>query len=133
MQNLRIPRLIYIAVWIVSALTALLFELDIFAAGFLSSSDESTKYAISLICVGLTLIGTWGALRIFALKNVRREILQAPHALSKYNLIRTGIYFLVIVSDLVAYYANFQMSQLYCLLISLIGFLFCWPKHNEVQ
>lgn len=133
MPNLRIPRFAYVAVWLIAAIVALLFEDDVLPAGFLSSSTAGVKYAVSLACVALTLVGTWGGLRIFTMKSVRRKLFKHPCALMKYNLIRTGIFSVMIAFNLLAYYAYFEPSQLYCLLVSLVGFIFCWPKQEEGQ
>lgn len=132
MQNLKTARLYYIGVWCAAALLAAAFESDVFAAGFLPATPAAS-YAASMVCILLTLGCTWGALRLFAFRRVKEQLKAHPETAVRWNALRTSILGIAILANLTVYYGTFSSSALYALLITLAGFVFCWPKHGEVD
>lgn len=131
MQNLTVSRLYYIGVWCVAALLAAAFETDALASGFIPSSPTAT-YAASMVCTVLTIVCTWGALRLFAFRAIKGALKAKPDTLGRWNAVRTTVLAIGILGNLLVYYGTFTSSALYALFITLVGFVFCWPKHNEV-
>lgn len=129
--HLFTARVIYLTVWLLVAVFAALSETGIIATGYLVG-DAETSYALHMLCVVLTLGGTWVGLRVFALKSVRRCLSQKPQSIPYLNLLRIAILALPIFTNLIVYYALLSgTTPLFCLLIALTGFVFCWPKKDE--
>lgn len=129
--RLRLPRLIYIGVWVAVGLLMLLSEVDVLPTGYVRA-DAQTTYALHVLCIVLTLGCTWGALRLLATPAVRRNIKSRPERLPHWNLLRTGLLAFAIVVNVIVYYALLgSTTPLFCLLIALTGFVFCWPKQGE--
>lgn len=130
--NLQFARTIYIAFWVVTALFALLSEIDILPTGYVQT-DAQTSYALNMLCVLFTLGGSWGALRLFALKSVKERINKRPQQVPQWNMLRTSILGFCILLNAITYFAVLSdTTPLYCLLITLTAFIFCWPKDGEV-
>lgn len=130
--NLLFARTIYISVWCTVGLFALLCESGILPIGYVNANAQS-EYALNMLCIVLTLTCTWGSLRLFAVKRVRNRLNKHPQDLPQWNFLRTGIISLSILVNLITYYGLVNStSALFCLLITLAGFVFCWPKQDEV-
>lgn len=130
--NLQLARTIYIAFWVVTVLFALLSETDILPTGYLQA-DAQTSYALNMLCVLFTLGGSWGALRLFALKSVKERIGNRPQQMPQWNMLRTSILGFCILLNAITYFAVLSdTTPLYCLLITLTAFIFCWPKDDEI-
>ncbi len=121
----------YIGVWIIAAAWAALTELDCMPSGFIDRTPKG-EYALHLTCITLTLTCTWFALRMFALKSIRHKIDSNPASLATWNLYRTAIMTVAIFMNLFTYYGLMSSTTpLFCLLITLAAFVFCWPKTDE--
>lgn len=130
-QSLTLARVIYIGVWCAVALFTALFESNLLTEAFIPSTPE-TEYALHLLCIVLTLAGTWGSLKLFKL--IKEKLIKHPHTLGSWNLVRTGIMAVCIAINLITYYGLMSgTTPLFCLFITLAGFVFCWPKTNEVE
>lgn len=132
-KDLILARTLYLSVWAAVAIFALLCECDLLPIGYVTANAQ-TEYMLNLLCIVLTLTCTWGSLRLFATKKVRNSISNKTNGLRNWNLLRTSILAFSIIINLITYYglAN-STSALFCLLITLAGFVFCWPKHNETN
>lgn len=120
-------RVFYLAMLAIAGCVFAFEEFDVLPKGFLQSTPQ-TDYVVNLICVILTLGGTWGALRLFALKNVRAKLESSPQSYFALNAVRTGIISFVLFVNLFVYYAFMNgTTSLFCMLIALVGMLFCWP------
>lgn len=130
-KDLILARTLYISVWAAVTIFALLCENDLLPIGYVTANAQ-TEYMLNLLCIVLTLTCTWGSLRLFATKKVRNSISNKTNGLCNWNLLRTSILAFSIIVNLITYYglAN-STSALFCLLITLAGFVFCWPKHYE--
>lgn len=126
----RTSRIVYLSLCLLGFVYAVLCETDLLPTGYLPVTPQ-TAYALHMLCIVLTLAGTWGALRLFAVKRIKRALGDRPALLLPLNLLRTSIQALVIAVNLLIYYATLSTTPLYCLLISLVGFIFCWPKDEE--
>ncbi len=137
--SLRMPRYIYIGVWAVVVALAVADIAGLLPEGAFSPTAEE-RYAADVLCVALTLGASWAALRLFAVKRVRESVGREPASLPRWNVLRTALLALPILLNLVlalsltaggGYGALGGNTQVYCLLVALIAFLFCWPKHGE--
>lgn len=136
MKDLKTPRIIYIGTWVVLALVAAAFESGILTAGFISADAKQT-YVLHVMCILLGIGGTFSALTLFRHKSVRKQLQaadpsEAAFNLAKWNLVRTLDMAGFILFNLVVYYGTMGTTPLYCMLIALAGFVFCWPKTGEV-
>ena len=136
MKDLKTPRIIYIGTWAALALVAAAFESGILAAGFISA-DAQQAYVLHLMCILFSIGGTFHALTIFHRKAVRKQLqasdpAEAEFNLAKWNIVRTLDMAGAILFNLVVYYGTMGTTPLYCMLIALAGFVFCWPKTGEV-
>ena len=132
-QNLIFARTIYLSVWCAIAIFALLCECNILPIGYVKANAQ-TAYALNMLCIVLTLACTWGSLRLFAFKGIRSKLNKHPQHLQQWNMLRTSILPLAILVNLITYYGVVNSrSALFCLLITLTGFVFCWPKHDEIN
>lgn len=132
-NNLLLARAIYISVWGAVIIFALLSECNILPSGYVEANAQ-TEYMLNMLCIVLTLTCTWGSLRLFATKRVKNSATQKANGLRNWNMLRTAILTFSIIVNLITYYglAN-STSALFCLLITLAGFVFCWPKNNEIN
>lgn len=132
-KDLLLARTLYISVWAAVAIFALLCESGLLPIGYVTANAQ-TEYMLNLLCIVLTLTCTWGSLRLFATKKVRKSISNKTNGLRNWNLLRTTILAFSIIINLITYYGlTNSTSALFCLLITLAGFVFCWPKHNEIN
>ena len=131
--DLTLARAIYIGVWAATIVIAILYECHFLTEGYIKA-DAETEYALNMLCVLFTLGGTWGSLKLFATKHVRTALHNQPSKLPQWNMSRTGILACCIFINLIVYYGLMSgTSALFCLLISLTGFVFCWPKQGETD
>lgn len=129
--SIRTAKGIYCGVWLTGATWAALSELNYLPCGFIKSTAEN-EYVLHLLCVTLTMTCTWLALKLFAMKRIRKKIDDNIASLGTWNVCRTGILAMAIFMNLFAYYGlTSSTTPLFCLLITLAGFVFCWPKTDE--
>lgn len=137
--SLLAPRAIYICVWGAVAALSLCDILGVFG-GCCFAPTARQKYAADMLCVLLTLGGSWGALRLFAMQKVRESLRRVPSSLRRWNFVRTALLGVPVLLNLTlalftagsgGYGALGGSTQVYCLLVALIAFVFCWPKHGE--
>lgn len=137
--SLRVPRYIYIGVWALVAVLAVCDIAGLLPDGAFSPTAEE-RYAADVLCIALTLGCSWAALRLFAVKRVRESVGRNASTLTGWNIARTALLAVPILLNLVlalsmasggGYGALGGNTQVYCLLVALIAFLFCWPKHGE--
>lgn len=122
---LRPARIVYFAVWAIAALVALGCEAGLLPAGCVSA-DAQTAYGLHMLCVVLTLAAIPGALKLFAVQERKGTLPLLPM-----HMLRTGLMAVPIFVDLIVYYALLSSSiPLYCLLISLLAFVFCFPQQT---
>jgi hypothetical protein len=128
-------RTLYITLTIFAALFALLSEELILPTNYILDTPETT-YALSLVSVSFTFCCLFLALRLFKLKKVKKDLERAETeqefaAYRKWNAIRIALAFTPVFINLFIYYGvNYDSSAMYCLLISIIGTLFCWPSQK---
>ena len=107
-------------------------ELDVLPVAYLAL-DVQSAYAMNMLCVILTLAGTFISLRLFAVNKIKQEIQNAPCSITKWNIIRTIILGVCALINIMSYYALCNdTTSLYCFLITITGLVFCWPKKEEV-
>lgn len=130
--NLKFARITYIAIIVLLAVLAALFETDTITNGFIKADNE-TAYGLNMLCIVLTLGFSWGCLRLFALSKIKEQIAQSVARLTFWNVVRTTSLGLTALIDLLVYYGMMNgTTPLFCLLIALASYVFCWPKQDEV-
>lgn len=128
-------RTLYITLTIFAALFALLSEELILPTNYILDTPETT-YTLSLVSVSFTFCCLFLALRLFKFKKVKKDLERAETeqefaAYRKWNAIRIALAFTPVFINLFIYYSvNYDSSAMYCLLISIIGTLFCWPSQK---
>lgn len=125
-HSLVFPRVLYFSIWIIVGLLALLFETDVLPGGVVKA-DVQIEYALHMLCVVLTLAAIPGALKLFSIQKGK-----GTTPLSQMCLLRIGLMALPIFVNLIVYYALLSSTiPLYCLLISLLAFVFCLPGNSD--
>ena len=126
-------RTLYIVCTLCVAVLALFFEENLLPVGFLDLTAE-IRYVFDLLCVAMTLTGVFIALRLFKSKAIQEQLNsedtgKAFEAYRKWNSLRISIIFFPIFWNLLIYYGvGFSQTAMFCLLITIIGALFCWAK-----
>lgn len=131
-MNLKFTRIVYFSLWLLLLVYVLLTESEVLPRGYVKA-DVSLEYILHILCVALTFSATWMALRLFSIKSVRHTLKVKPRHIPTFNLVRIGILGTAIFFNALIYYAlDSSATPLYCLLITLIGFIFCLPKEEAV-
>ena len=124
---------LYFLLWAAVGLLALLFETDVLPTAFLPA-DAQTEYVCQLLCVALTLGSVPVALRLLALPKVKMQLEKEPGRAVQWNKLRLVLMIVPILTNLVVYYALASTTgPLFCLLISLAAFVFCYPSAYEPE
>ena len=130
-NELLTVRLIYCCTWLLTGIIAACFETDLLPTGWANLGNESA-YALNMLCVMLTLGGSYVALRLFTLKQIHKRISTDSKQWVKWSITRISLLSICILINLISYYALFNGSApLYCLLITLTAFVFCWPQQEQ--
>lgn len=128
-------RTLYIILTVIAALFAVLSEENIIPTNYIQGTPEVT-YALSLVSIGFTFGFLFLALRLFKFEMVKKELERSETnqefaAYRKWNGIRMALAFTPVFINLFIYYGgNYDSSTMYCLLIGVIGLLFCWPSQK---
>lgn len=126
-----VARMSYAILWLVIVCYALLSEIDVLPTAYVKP-DAQLLYALQILCVALTLLSTWGALRLPVMKTVRHACELHPERHYIYSILRMCWLGTAVLIDLIVYYALTADSwSLYCLLIGLVGLVFCYPSAPE--
>ena len=132
-RALRTLQKIYFLLWAAVGLLALLFETDVLPTAFLPA-DAQTEYVCQLLCVALTLGSVPVALRLLVLPKVKMQLEKEPGRAVQWNKLRLVLMIVPILTNLVVYYALASTTgPLFCLLISLAAFVFCYPAAYEPE
>ena len=128
-------RTLYIILTVIAALFAVLSEENIIPTNYIQGTPEVT-YTLSLVSIGFTFGFLFLALRLFKFEMVKKELERSETnqefaAYRKWNGIRMALAFTPVFINLFIYYGgNYDSSAMYCLLIGVIGLLFCWPSQK---
>lgn len=129
--NLRFARSIYTTVWVIVFLFAFLSESEILKTCYVKATP-SLEYALNMLCIVLTLCMSWGSFRLFSLKRIKKMREERPQTIISLNLLRISLLATAIFINLIVYYAiQNSTTPLFCLLITLTAYVFCWPKEKE--
>ena len=128
MLTLPHARILYYIMGGIAILFAILCELDIVPPAYLHADSAEEHYRLDITCILITLLNTYTALRLPASTRAKKQFAadKRKHALIQCKsaiLMAVAVYI-----NLAVYYGTLRSSALYCLLISLIGFVFCYPK-----
>ena len=128
MLTLPHARILYYIMGGIAILFAILCELDIVPPAYLHADSAEEHYRLDITCILITLLNTYTALRLPASTRAKKQLAadKRKHALIQCKsaiLMAAAVYI-----NLAVYYGTLRSTALYCLLISLIGFVFCYPK-----
>lgn len=124
---MKTARIIYIAIIVGVALYALLCETGFLSTAFIPANNE-TEYALNMLCIVFTLGTSWGGLRLLASKPIRKQLDNKPHLAPTWNIVRECILGTAIFINAIVYYGMMNgTTPLFCLLITLTAYVFCWP------
>lgn len=131
--------IIYIFIWLVTGLIALLSEKEVLPVEYLPH-NANTDYFVSLLSIFSSIGGTYFALRLLAFKSFLKKISEADTAelawatFCKWSYIRLTIIATAMWINVTLYYAtSYYESIKYCLLIVMIAAVFCWPSKGEFE
>lgn len=128
--SLKTAKAAYWLAWLIGTALIALHELGILPEGYIPRTPGNL-YALQMTSVCLTLLCTYGALRLFALGSVKRRLGEKPESLPAWSILRTVILASAIYINIVVYYGlGSGMSTLFCLLITAAGFVFCYPAET---
>ena len=128
MLNLNTSKITYLAISSIILVLAYLHESEIIGTGYWKANPQ-TEYFVQLFCTLSTLGLSWFSLRLFSIKKIRKIIDYCPESLRRWNLIRIAMISIPMLFNFEIYYAIIDnQSILYCFLITLIAFIFCWPQ-----
>lgn len=129
---------IYCAVLVVAAMLALLCEYEVLPVEYIGH-DARILYFIDFYSIVIGFGTTFFALRMFVFQWVARSIQQddeqrALAAYAKWSGLRLAVFAWTFCSLLLLYYAtSYTSNPQYCLLIALVGYVFCWPSLKDFQ
>ncbi len=124
--------LLFLAVWII------LSEAGILPTDYITT-DPQTDYTLNVASIFTAFGGTFFALRLFAFKRIKESVEQtddnpAFKCYTKWAALRIALIGVAVATNVVLYYASSHTeSAKYCLIIALIGTLFCWPSAGEYE
>lgn len=129
-KKFKLPHYIYFLILINIIFLMGLHELELIPSGYYLA-DNNVMYFLQIFCIMSTLGSCWTSLRLFTGKKIQEQISKGESHLTKWNLIRISIITIPLFINLEIYYAIlYNSSFLYCFLISLISFIFCWPQKS---
>lgn len=125
-------QVLYLFIWIMTAVIALLFEQEIPPQG-IAANSPSIIYASNLAAIIITLAGIYLALKLLSLPIAKSEIQnkdteKALHAYQKWALWQLACIAIPFWGNTLIYYFTHSESILYALLITAISSIFCWPS-----
>lgn len=132
---LKIPRWTHASVWAITILMALGFEFELLPS-MCFQPDAEQEYALHVLAVVLTLLGSYVAMRLMAFAGVKQSVrkqeeVAAQRTYATLCLVRSALVALPIWYNLLVYYmADFSSTMLYCFLITAVASLFCWPSQE---
>ncbi|MBQ8226883.1 MAG: hypothetical protein IJZ92_05545 [Bacteroidaceae bacterium] len=135
---LKIPRWTHLFVWLITALLFLAFESGELPTLYFQP-DVEQAYALQVVAVVLTLLGSYVSMRLMAFSSVkqsvqRQEEVSALRTYSTLCLVRTLLVAIAIWYNLLVYYlADFSSTFFYCFLITIVASLFCWPSQATFE
>lgn len=137
-MSLKVSQAVYVACFVLAAAWALLSECGEVPTNYMRPAPR-TVYYLDLLSVVWTLGGTYVALRFFAFKRPARTLREAASVAAWQFYVgatfcRSGLLGLALWYNTIYYYASdYTTTPGYCLLICLVGLLFCWPSAGEFE
>lgn len=128
---LRQARIIYVCFWIVLLLFVALSELEVLPVGYIKV-DAQVQYALQMLCILLTLGVTWASLSVFMVPRARRQNRKTVCGVWDWSFLRVALLVLVALLNGVIYYGLLNTaSPMFCMLITYMGLLICWPRNPK--
>ena len=132
----RILKIPFYTLWIVSALLLLSFELEWIPTGWFAGS-EVVEYWLQTAGILVAIAGIPGSLKLFSwmlVHKINRENLEeALDTYRKISIVRLSILELVVMFNWIVYYFTLNNAGLLCALIALIATLFCVPSEQKLR
>ena len=132
---LKIPRWTHASVWAITVLAVLGFESELLPT-MLFRPDAEQMYALQMVAVALTLLGSYMPMRLMAFDSVKQLVRKqqeesAQRTYATLCMVRTALVELSTGYNLLAYYlTELNTTLFYCFLITAVASLFCWPSQT---
>lgn len=129
MTTLLWSRILFVVVWIVSSVVAVLSELEVLPIAYVQL-DATGQYIIQLIGIVLALACIYVSLKWYKFSFVQRWVANDIKDCGYYRLglVRVLIIAAPVLYNLIVYYATLNSQLSFCFLISMLASVFCWPK-----
>ena len=132
MQIHKYLRIVYILIWVLLAAYAGLSEFDFVPTGFIQA-NPAEMYGWNVVGIIIMLSAIYISLRLFHFKAIRKYLIRKDGSLNasvygKLSWFRLGFMTTSLFYDAILYYGTLNYQFIYCLLISLLAFVFCWPS-----
>lgn len=135
-HTLKTLQIEYAFLWVLSILTIICFETDLFPQGLFADNYQIT-YFIQFTGILLMLLLIPVAFRLFNfsfLHKIRKMHLpQALNHYKKWSEIRFFLFLIPLLLNLFAYYLTLNTTTLLCVGIILIASLFCIPSYKRIN
>ena len=128
----------HLFVWLVTVMLFLAFESGALPTMYFQP-DVEQAYALQVVAVVLTLLGSYVSMRLMAFSGVKQSVqsqeeMPALHTYATLCIVRTLLVAIAIWYNLLVYYlADFSTTLFYCFLITVVASLFCWPSQATFE
>ena len=128
----------HLFVWLVTVMLFLAFESGALPTMYFQP-DVEQAYALQVVAVVLTLLGSYVSMRLMAFSSVKQSVrsqeeMPALHTYATLCIVRTLLVAIAIWYNLLVYYlADFSTTLFYCFIITVVASLFCWPSQTTFE
>lgn len=132
-KKIKILQIIYCLIILAASLLALLSEAGTLPMDYIG--DEPHKlYWINLYAIAVSFGGMFLCLRMFVFKNVKKALVAEEEsgafaAYYRWTLVRLALIALALWSNTLLYCStSYTSTPQYCILVTLVTCVFCWPS-----
>lgn len=128
----------HLFVWLVTVMLFLAIESGALPTMYFQP-DVEQAYALQVVAVALTLLGSYVSMRLMAFSGVKKSVrsqeeMPALHTYATLCIVRTLLVAIAIWYNLLVYYlTDFSTTLFYCFLITVVASLFCWPSQATFE
>ncbi len=124
--------IIYALAWVVPIVLTVLYLTGIIPS-LSAKANETIVYMLSITTVVLSLLTTWLAMKMFAMKPIQARLntlkgAQRDASVQLLSRIRILMILMVVILDFAAFYITGSTSPLYLAAILGVALIFCWPQ-----
>lgn len=121
-------RILYGLIWLLTAIGFLLLETEIIPMVSVQPSPE-LRYALLMLSICLTLSTAWLSVGMSKFGGTSHRRPKGLALRLSHPALRVSVSGVAVLTNLFVYYVlHPDTSPMFCLLISLTAFIFCWPS-----